>query len=74
MRDISDGGIGVILDAGYFERGTQVFVESEGLIDIEAWVCHSTSRSGSSFIGLSFTPVDRLQAEECFDRALCDTM
>lgn len=74
MRDISEGGMGVTLDGGRFERGTAVHVECELGVSISAWVCHSTYELGTTRVGLSFAPVNRLSPEECFNPEVCEAV
>lgn len=73
MRDFSQGGMGITFDGGNFERGTAVKLECEGGLLLSAWVCHTSVEVGSSRVGLSFVPVDRLQPSQCFDRVLCES-
>ena len=73
IRDISDGGICIMLDGGTFERGTAVQVQTNDGLSFAAWVCHCSPELGASRVGFSFAPIDQCCPNDCFDPPLCAT-
>ncbi len=55
--NISAGGICIVLDGGFFTRGTAVTMEFEDGLRLNGWVTHSTAMEDLSRIGLSFNPI-----------------
>ena len=58
LRNLSDGGIGVLLDCASLRRGTSVTVGIEGLPAISARVCHCTALDEGTLVGVSFAYAD----------------
>jgi hypothetical protein len=43
LQDLSDGGIGVLLDGGTFVRGTELTLQLNDDLKLTAWVCHAVT-------------------------------
>jgi hypothetical protein len=50
LRDVSDGGIGLVMEVGNFARGTEVRLIFPSGLPLTAWICHCAVRDGITCI------------------------
>jgi hypothetical protein len=65
LQDLSDGGIGVLLDGGTFVRGTELTLQLNDDLKLTVWVCHAVMNQDGCRLGLSFAPCATLEPDEC---------